>query len=113
MSLDDFEHPSFLFVLVPEDINEAPREIRFEGKERSFRDYLLAHFSNEKINSLNAEHFDEFKKGLKDKVQGKLSDEGVDRIVSDSAHNYQVRKAKKLPALPRRGAPSGVFPFGR
>lgn len=90
MSLDDFKHPPFIFVLVPEDINEPPREIRFEGRERNFRDYLLSHFSNEKINTLNAGQFDEFKKGLKDKVQGKLSDEGVDRIVADSANNYQV-----------------------
>lgn len=90
MSLDDTIHPKFTFLLIPQDINNPVQELEFEGKEADFREKLKAHLNQEKVNCLNKHNFQEFKRGLKDKAEGKIDDEGIERMVQGSSQNYQI-----------------------
>ncbi|KAL8275397.1 hypothetical protein Esti_000719 [Eimeria stiedai] len=90
MSLDDVVHPRFTYLLIPQDINSAVEELEFEGKEADFREHLKSHLNREKINSLNQKNFQQFKEGLKEKADGKIDEEGIERMVQGSSHNYQL-----------------------
>lgn len=90
MSLDDVVHPKFTYLLIPQDIDSPVQELEFEGREEEFREQLKSHLNQEKINSLNKQNFQEFKKGLKEKTEGKIDDEGIERMVQGSSQNYQV-----------------------
>ncbi|CDI77440.1 zinc finger MYND domain-containing protein, putative, partial [Eimeria acervulina] len=90
MSLDDVEHPLFKYILVPYDINLPVQELTFEGREDNFREQLKTHLNNEKINCLNQQNFKDFKEQLKLKAEGKIDDDGLDKVVQGSSQNYQI-----------------------
>ncbi|OEH80308.1 zinc finger mynd domain-containing protein [Cyclospora cayetanensis] len=90
MSLDDVVHPQFTFLLIPQDIDSPVQELQFKGREEDFREQLKTHLNREKINCLNQQRFKEFKQGLKEKSEGKIGDEGLERMVQGTSQNYQV-----------------------
>ncbi|XP_026193698.1 uncharacterized protein LOC34624050 [Cyclospora cayetanensis] len=90
MSLDDVVHPQFTFLLIPQDIDSPVQELQFKGREEDFREQLKTHLNREKINCLNQQRFKEFKQGLKEKSEGKIGDEGLERMVQGTSQNYQI-----------------------
>nr|AET50614.1 hypothetical protein [Eimeria tenella] len=90
MSLDEVEHAEFKFLLIPYDIDKPVQELIFKGKEASFRDLLKTHLNNEKINCLNKKNFDNFRQELKKKAEGKIDDQGLERVLQGSSQNYQI-----------------------
>eukprot|EP00914_Ancora_sagittata_P012017 GHVO01023256.1.p1 GENE.GHVO01023256.1~~GHVO01023256.1.p1 ORF type:complete len:244 (+),score=51.34 GHVO01023256.1:423-1154(+) len=87
-SLDDYKHPHFTYIYIPDSIDEDVQLREFEGKERDFKNRLRTDLCCQK--TMTAKQKEAFRDSVKGETDSKIGDDLIQSATESTSGSYEI-----------------------